>query len=156
MSDHEAPSQLPEARVLWGRVATAVVVVLIAFGAGRCSADGVPEDEVAALDEQVTSLQSENDRLRAQVEDLGDQSDQEPAPAGTATPQPTATDEPAAAPVDGAPGGTWTVEPGDTLYEIALDVYDDPGMRSSIASANGLTTDSTLRVGQVLQLPPAE
>lgn len=156
MSEHEPARQLPEANVLWGRVATAVVVVLIAFGAGRCSADGVPADEVAALDDQVTTLQSENDQLRAQVQELDQQLAEQPAPAETTAPQPTATETPASAPVEGAPGGVWTVESGDTLFEIALDVYDDADMRGEIAAANGLTTDSTLTVGQVLQLPLAE
>lgn len=155
MSEHESVPDLPEARVLWGRVATAVVVVLVAFGMGRCSADGVPEDEVAALDDQVASLQSENEQLRAQVDSLGEALDEQsdPAPTEGATPEPTSTASDVR--VEGAPGGIWTVESGDTLFEIALDVYDDPDQRQAIAQANGLTLDSTLTVGQVLQLPPA-
>ena len=55
----------------------------------------------------------------------------------------------------GRPGWDLDGEVGDTFYEIALRVYDDPDMRQEIAAANGLSTDSTLQVGQVLQLPQA-
>lgn len=153
MSEPAAPSPLPEARVLWGRVATVVVVVLVAFGMGRCSADGVPEDEVAALDDQIATLQTENEQLRAQVNSLGQQLAEQPDPAPSPS-QPTATESGAPAPVAGVPGGTWTVESGDTLFEIAIEVYGDSGKRQAIADANGLTLESTLTVGQVLQLPP--
>ena len=33
------------------------------------------------------------------------------------------------------------MQSGDTFYEIALRVYDDPDMRQQIAAVNGLDTD---------------
>lgn len=157
MSDSTAQPKLPPTRVLWGRVATAVVVILVAFGLGRCTAEGVPQDEVAQLETQVADLQTANDQLRAQVERL----DEELAEADTATPPPspnesatpTAAESPTPTAGEGDPGGTWTVTPGDTLHAIAIEVYDDREKASLIAAANGLETSATLQVGQVLQLP---
>ena len=154
MSEPAPPPRGPQANVLWGRVATAVAVVVMAFGLGRCTAGDGSEAQVADLEAQVSDLQSTNGQLRSQVQSLDEQLAEAPAPAPTSTepaPTPTATTVPG----EGAPGGTWTVQSGDTFYEIALRVYDDPDMRQEIAAANGLSTDATLQVGQVLRLPPA-
>ncbi len=159
MSEPRSEPRSLEARVLWGRVATAVVVVLIAFGAGRCTAGGVPEDEVAELEGQVTALQSANDDLRSQVSDLDEQLREAPAVTPTPSPspaEPTATEPSAPDPVEGAAGGTWTVESGDTLHAIAIAVYGDRTKAQLIAEANGLQPGATLQIGQVLQLPPEE
>ncbi len=157
MSDSSAPSNLPPARVLWGRVATAVVVVLIAFGLGRCTAEGVPQDEVTQLETQVTELRSANDQLRAQVErldeELAETSTPPPSPEPSDAPTSGASESPTPTAAEGDPGGTWTVEPGDTLNAIAIEVYDDREKAALIASANGLDTGAVLQVGQVLQLP---
>ena len=150
------PTPLPT-NVLWGRVATAAVVVLLAFGLGRCTAPEGPGEEAEQLGAQVTELQSTNEQLRSQVDRLTEQVRQaeaelerEPTPA----PSPSPTDEPSApAPVEGEPGGTWTVGPGDTLHAIAIDVYGDRTRAELVAAANGLDTSDTLQVGQVLQLP---
>lgn len=157
---HTEPEPTPLAtNVLWGRVATAAVVVLIAFGLGRCSAPEAaeaPADEVTQLDAQVAELQATNDQLRAQVDDLTAQiTELESAPAPT---QPSATETTTAepAPAAGEPGGTWTVEPGDTLQAIAIDVYGDRARADLIAAANGIDKSTTLQVGQVLQLPIVE
>ncbi len=159
MSESGTHAQLPEAHVLWGRVATAIVVVLLAFGLGRCTAEeGVPDDEVAALEAQVTELQSTNEQLRAQVDRLDEEltanapSPTPPPEPNTATPTPT----PTATPAEGEPGGTWTVESGDTLHAIAIEVYGDRSRAQLVAAANGLDTSDTLQVGQVLQLPIVE
>lgn len=161
MSDSTAQPKLPPPRVLWGRVATAVVVVLVAFGLGRCTAEGVPPDEVAQLETQVDDLQSSNDQLRDQVERLDGQlaeADTTPPPAPSESPtdageSPTGEGESPTAAGEGQPGGTWTVTPGDTLHAIAIEVYDDHEKAALIAAANGLDTGATLDVGQVLQLP---
>jgi nucleoid-associated protein YgaU len=154
MSSSPSEPALPPARVLWGRVATAVVVILLAFGLGRCTADGVPEEEVAALDGQVEELQSSNDALQAEVEDLTRTlSEREATPTPAPSPEPSA---PAPTPGEGEPGGTHTVAPGDTLVAIAIAVYDDREMARMIAAANGIENSTTLQVGQVLQLPPAQ
>lgn len=157
MSASDPRPALPDAHVLWGRVATAVVVVLLAFGLGRCTADGVPEEEVAALDGQVAELQSTNDALRSEVDELTRTLDEReaatPAPAPTPSMEPST---PAPTPGEGEPGGTHTVAPGDTLMAIAIAVYDDREMARMIAAANGIDNSTTLQVGQVLQLPPAQ
>ena len=157
MSDHSSQSPALEARVLWGRVATVVAVVVIAFGAGRCSAGGVPEDEVAELEGQVSALESANEDLRGQVADLDEQLAEATAP----TPTPSAT-EPSAveSTAPESPATTtveaWTVQSGDTLQAIALEVYGDRAMAQQIADANGIEPGATLQIGQVLTLPPAE
>lgn len=153
MSHPEPAPSLPPANVLWGRVATAAVVVLLAFSLGRCTADGVPQDEVAALEGQIAELQTTNEQLRAEVQRL-DETIRE-AEATPAPPPPTGTETEAdtTAPAEGEPGGTWTVAPGDTLHAIAIEVYGDRSRAALVAAANGLETSSTLQVGQVLQLP---
>ena len=154
MSSSDAPSKPLAAQVLWGRVATAVVVVLMAFGLGRCTAPGVPRSEVTALEAQVDDLQSANDRLQQQVA-----SDDEPTttePGTTATASPTGDPDPSTAPAEGTPGGIHTVAPGDTLHAIAIEVYGDREKAQLIADANNLEPGATLQVGQVLQLPPAQ
>lgn len=160
MSAPESPAPLPHARVLWGRVATAIVVVLLAFGLGRCTAEDVPGDEVAALETQVSQLEATNEQLEAQVERLDEQLTADEAapappaasPSSTPTPTPTAT----ATPGEGEPGGTWTVASGDTLHAIAIEVYGDRSRAELVAAANGLDTSDTLQLGQVLQLPIVE
>ena len=156
MSESTARPTLPPARVLWGRVATAIVVVLLAFGLGRCSAEGVPEDDVTALEGQVADLQSTNEQLRAQVDRLDEQltaSQSSPSPSPSTEAPSAPTTDPTTTPAEGEPGGTWTVGPGDTLHAIAIAVYGDRTRAELVAAANGLDTSDTLQVGQVLQLP---
>lgn len=54
-----------------------------------------------------------------------------------------------------APGGTYTVESGDTLTSIARDVYGSSSRYMDIYNANRdrLSSPSALRVGQELRLP---
>ena len=110
MSEPEPQPRGPETNVLWGRVATAVAVIVMAFGLGRCTAgDDGQEAEVADLSAQVEALQSTNDQLRDQVASL-DQQLVEDTPTAAPSPteaQPSATSTPV--PGEGAPGGTWTV-----------------------------------------------
>lgn len=48
---------------------------------------------------------------------------------------------------------TYTVQSGDSPWTIAQKVYGDGTKYPLILSANGLTTASRLRVGQLLQIP---
>jgi LysM repeat protein len=145
MYEPEPEPPAPAPRVLWGRVGVAVAVIVVAFAFGRCGAGGVPEDEVAQLQAQVTSLQSENDQLRARVDSLNAQISEAPTPSASESSAPAAG--------EGVPGGTWTVAAGDSLYSIAQQVYGDGEKAPLIADANGISSDATLQVGQVLQLP---
>lgn len=45
-----------------------------------------------------------------------------------------------------------TVQPGDTLYSIAMKYYGDPGAVAKIRAANGLASDS-IATGRTLVLP---
>ncbi len=51
-----------------------------------------------------------------------------------------------------AAGGTYTVQPGDTLSSISRKVYNDSSQYKKIMTANNLTSDS-LSAGQVLIIP---
>ena len=53
----------------------------------------------------------------------------------------------------GASPGSYTVREGDTLQGIARGAYGDSRMWYRIAEANGVQSDSDLRVGQTLVIP---
>jgi len=68
------------------------------------------------------------------------------------TPVPRRT--PAATRVPGQAGDqTYTVEPGDSLWVIAQKMYNDGTKYKLIMEANGITDQTRLRVGTVLQIP---
>ncbi len=93
--------------------------------------------------------------------------------AGTAAAAPAAADGAAAAPAApaapaataaasagggraGEPGGTYTVQPGDTLSLIARDIYGQIGLWQAICTFNNLSNCNVIEVGQVLRLPTRE
>lgn len=49
---------------------------------------------------------------------------------------------------------TYTVKAGDSLSKIAVKIYDDASKWREIADINSLANPSSLKIGQVLQLPP--
>ena len=156
MSEHEPAPNLPPANVLWGRVATAVVVVLLAFGLGRCTADGVPEDEVAQLEARATELESTNTQLQAEVDRLNQELDAAPtAPATTEPTEPATDDTSSPSPDAGGEAATeiYRVQPGDTLYGIAITLFGDRDRAQDIAELNGIDNQTTLQVGQELTVP---
>ncbi|MEK7786958.1 MAG: LysM peptidoglycan-binding domain-containing protein, partial [Chloroflexota bacterium] len=71
--------------------------------------------------------------------------------ASGSSPAPTATKASASAPTAASNPGTYTVQPGDNLYRIALKFGTTV---AAIQAANGLTS-ATIRVGQVLKIPGA-
>jgi LysM repeat protein len=93
-----------------------------------------------------------------------------PAPAATAAPPRPATPPTAApGPVADVPTprenprlqlgtgndpATYTVMPGDTLFDIAVERYGDPNMARQLAGMNGIRNPRTLQPGQTLRLPP--
>lgn len=85
------------------------------------------------------------------------QTDSASAPPPPAEPMPVAPMpyEPMPAPASSsAPGATYTVQKGDTLYGIARRVYGDGKKVKDILAANPSITDpNKIRVGQQLVLP---
>ena len=65
------------------------------------------------------------------------------------TPTPAASGE-EGAPNEQAASSTYVVQPGDTLYGIAVQLNVDP---QALAEANGITDPSWLEAGQVLIVP---
>ncbi len=77
----------------------------------------------------------------------GDDAD---APATTAST--TSTSNPAIATTTTAASATYTVQPGDTLYDIAQRFGSTV---DALVEANDITDPDVLEVGQVLEIPPA-
>ena len=79
------------------------------------------------------------------------------APAPVA--QPIVSDAPTQAPAAAEPlaagsaGGKYTVQKGDTLWNIAATNYGDGKQWQRIASANPGLSPTTLKVGQTITLP---
>lgn len=69
------------------------------------------------------------------------------APAATTAPAATSGGR------EGEPGGTYVVQPGDTLSLIARDIYGDVGLWEELCSFNGLTDCNNIEVGQEINLP---
>lgn len=142
--------------VLWGRLAALVVLLLVAFFIGRCSAgDAASSQELQDAKATIVDLSSENATLQQQLNaqaaggvaprDGGGDAGATEAPA-----EPTAQPAP-----DGGEGETYEVRPGDTLTSIAEQFYGDPQAFEPIAEANNLSADVPLQVGQELTIPPA-
>lgn len=75
-----------------------------------------------------------------------------PRPLATATPPPAESPQPTTAPTTAPGGQTYTVQPGDTLFSIALRF----GLTvDELAQANQITDPSTIYAGQVLIIPSA-
>ena len=130
-------------RVLWGRVGVLGGALVLMFLLGRCTApDGVPPNELIAAQAQVKELESRNDQLQEQIAAM---SAQDPAEESSEE-----EEEPRAG------WRTYTVKSGDTLISIAQDVYGDGTKFNLIAEANGIDKNNKLRVGQELQIPPAD
>ena len=129
-------------RVLWGRVGVLGGALVLMFLLGRCTApEGVPPNDLAAANAQITELEAQNDQLSDQIAALSAQ-----APADEASEEEDTR----------AGWDTYTVKSGDTLISIAQDVYGDGTKFNLIAEANGIDKNNKLRVGQELQIPPDE
>lgn len=85
-----------------------------------------------------------------------------PTPEPTTTAAPTTTETPATttvAPTTAEPtpvptANTYTVAPGDSLFSIAMALYNDPNYVDLIAAANGLDPETdVIQVGDELILP---
>lgn len=160
----------PRPKVLWGRVISLVVFVLIAFLLGRMSKGGPSEDEFKARGDQITDLQAQVDQLDRELTIAENEND---ADAGTATegdggddPEPQETSDPP----EQLQLETYTVQPGDTLSGIVKREYtcteavsttdpeDTSDLTAAVEDAN-LQQDPTfdaalLAAGQEILLPP--
>jgi hypothetical protein len=123
--DYDAPEDRgPRPRVLWGRVISLVVFVLIAFFLGRLSVsdDGITQNDLGALESENTTLETQNDELlqeNRQLQtaidnletgetDTEGETEEDPGTEGEASEQPTET---------------VVVQPGDALSAIVDDAY---------------------------------
>jgi hypothetical protein len=150
--EHQAPT------ILWGRVAVLGAAILLAFLVGRLTAGGgVPEEDL-------NRVRSERDDARAQVADLQAemetlQAELDAAQNPTETPPADEGQNPAEGEEDANAGEetTYTVQSGDTLRDIAEEVYCDATAYEGIAEANptdvGPPPNYIVSVGAELIIP---
>jgi uncharacterized surface protein with fasciclin (FAS1) repeats len=81
-------------------------------------------------------------------------------PAATTTTTPTTASTTATTTITGGrsgqPGGTYTVQSGDTLSLIARDIYGSVNVYQQICTLNGIANCNIIEVGDVLRLPTLE
>lgn len=150
-------------RILWGRIAVFGAALLLALILGRCTAGGgVDEAQFEAVVASNSEAQVALTTSQATIEQLQRELVEARAasqPSTTATgSEGAATGTEGAAAGDGTQTGadgnrTYVVQSGDTLSTIAESVYGDPTAFGAIASANNLSGDSPLQVGQELVIP---
>ena len=143
-------------RVLWGRIAFFVLALLLAFLVGRCTkSSGADPDDFAAQRQTIADLTEQNQLLQAQLSARAS----EPADDGGGGKKKNNNQDGDAEATEDAVSGegeTYTVEDGDTLFGIAEKVYGDARKADLITDANNLSSDTPLRVGQELIIPPDE
>lgn len=71
-------------------------------------------------------------------------------PGGSANPSAAATAGSASNPSENGQNGSYTVQPGDTLYVIAVKFHVTI---QALMEANSISDPTTLRAGQVLVIP---
>jgi nucleoid-associated protein YgaU len=155
------PAEHNPSTILWGRVAVLGAAILVAFLIGRLTAGGgVPEEDLAQAREQRDAAQAQVTQLEGQVADL--QADLDAAENATETPGAGEETPPADEEQDqgnGAAGDftTYTVQSGDTLRDIAEEVYCDATAFEGIAEANpndvGPPPNYIVSVGDELVVP---
>jgi nucleoid-associated protein YgaU len=132
-------------KVLWGRIISLGLFLLLAFSFGRWSA---PTDTaVGDLREARAELESAENEISSLEEQLAAVSGADTEP----TPTPTTDETPAEATGEEQ---TYVVKDGDTLADIAIKFYDDPSLDDLIADANGIDDPTSIRPGMELIIPP--
>jgi hypothetical protein len=158
----------PRPKVLWGRVISLVVFMLIAFLIGRMSKDGgVDEaefqavvDEQQALEDQVTTLQEENDSLQALIDNQNNAG-------GGGNNDPEEEESDPASADDTLEPKVHTVQPGETLSVIIKKEYgcvvaesggNEVDLTENVTDTNTADDPSfdpaLLAAGQDILLPP--
>lgn len=153
----DVEEEAADTRILWVRIA-ALVAILVAAGiagfllAPRESSDarvGVLEAELAQSEENSQQLEAQLADARQRLADAQAQIEELEA---AATPDATATETPG--PAEEEQIRTYTVQPGDTLQEIAVDYYGDVDYDDFLAEFNGIADTTELPVGFELEIPP--
>ena len=145
-------------KILWGRVAGLVAIVLVAFLAGRAAApDGIPQSRYERLRAQLSGLQAENESLRARLAQARvEGSSAGESPSG-GSPSPSLGESPGGSPGDSAGGSaastTYSVQKNDTFSLISEKFYGTSAYWKDIARKNGLSPNATLKPGQELKIP---
>jgi 5'-nucleotidase / UDP-sugar diphosphatase len=152
-------------RVLWGRLGVYAAILLVVFllGSWFGGRGTVPAADLQARDDRIAQLIEENETYEQEIAALS-------ANAASRPRVPDDTDDLAASAAaddgdaagegeggaDGDTPGSYTVQPEDTLYDIAVKVYGDGSKFRAIAEANNLDSNNRLQVGQTLVIPPGE
>lgn len=134
--------------VLWGRVIALAIALLLAFWLGRSTAGGVDENEVEELRAELKQTREENAQLEDQVAAAQEAAQDDPEAAETPDASATDTEDTEEAELE-----TYTVQPDDTLREIAEAECGDPELDDLIAAENDIDDATQLAVGQTLTLP---
>lgn len=176
--DDSWAEEAPQSRVLWGRIAVFAATLLLAFVAGRMTANG-NEAALQQAEAEVTELRADLEQARAELDaaqaggtgaEAEDQpADAEPAVDGDAeapadaeadasgadeAQAPEAAEAAEAAPAPAEPTSTtYTVQPGDYLFGLAEKFYGDGRQWSTIAEANNLAPGAVISPGQTLEIP---
>jgi len=156
-TEWDVEEEATHTRILWVRIATLVAFLVVAFIAGfllapRESSDARVGDLRADLRQSEENSQQLEARLadaRQQLVDAQAQVEELEAAAG---PDPTATETPS--PSAEEKTKSYTVQPGDTLQEIAVDYYGDIDYDDFLAEFNGIADTTELPVGFDLEIPP--
>jgi len=143
----------PRPTLLWTRIVALIAGLLLVFFLGRITAGG----DDGADDAELTTLQQQNSQLEGQVSDLQAELDAQASPTPETTETPPAEGE-------GEDDGettteavdTYTVQAGQGFQQIAEDSMGDIGLAECIAEFNGLTLESTILPGDVLDIPAEE
>lgn len=144
----DEPPKAGAPKILWGRVVTILVVVLLAFLLGRATGGGGGVDQ-AQYDKLKRQYNSVQQQLAAAL------ASPDPDPQQPTNESPAPAESPDANASQAPPGTkTYEVQPGDTLRGIAEHFYKDASLDDLIATANGITDPASIRPGQVLTIPP--
>ena len=143
--DYEEAVDRPP-RVLWGRIVSLTLLMLVAFLFGRWTAPkGASTAELQQANERIEELKTEVATLDQQLAAEARQEEE---------PQPTPTPEEETTPAATGEEQTYIVKSGDTLAGIAIKFYGDPTLDDLIAEANGIDDPQSLRPGDELIIPP--